>query len=72
MRGYIANKVDQRRTGDRNALEALRNLFGDLLFHVEIPQSIEIRYSQAARSDIYRYKPIVWPRLQWRVWLMKS
>ena len=55
--GYVANKVDQRRIGDRNALEILRRLFGDLVLQAEIPQSIEVRYSRGVRSDIFRFKP---------------
>ncbi len=55
--GYVANKFSQRRVGDRNALDALQQLFKGQVFRAVIPNSVEVRYSQAVRSDIYRYNP---------------
>jgi chromosome partitioning protein len=55
--GYVANKYVERRLGDRNVIEALNKLFDTAVYETIIPSSIDIRYSQAARTDIYRYSP---------------
>ncbi len=55
--GYVSNKVVPRRLGDRSALSGLEQLFGELLFPVSIPTSIDIRYSKAIRRDIYAFAP---------------
>ena len=55
--GIVANKVQMHRLGDRNALEVMQQVFGDKLFRAVIPQSIDIRYSKAVGSDIFRYGP---------------
>lgn len=55
--GYVPNKFMQRRIGDRNAMAMLRQLFGGYVFDRPIPHSVELRYSQAVRSDIFRYSP---------------
>ena len=61
--GYVANKVQHHRLGDQNALEAMRQLFGPLLYQSIIPQSVDVTYSQSARSDVFRFsrhdQPIV-------------
>ncbi len=53
--GYVANKVRQHILGDQNALEAMRQVFGPLLYQAIIPSSVEVSYSQSARSDVFRY-----------------
>jgi len=55
--GYVANKFMSQRIGDRNAIESLRQLFAKQVYDTIIPHNIDIRYSQAARSDIYRFAP---------------
>jgi chromosome partitioning protein len=55
--GIVANQVASHQVGDRNALAVLRELFKDQLFDSFIPHSVDIRYSQAARTHIYRYGP---------------
>ncbi len=55
--GYVANKYVERRLGDRNVIQALHKLFDGAVYETIIPGSIDIRYSQAARTDIYRYSP---------------
>ena len=61
--GYVANKVRQHLLGDQNAMEAMRQVFGPLLYQAVIPSSVEVPYSQSARSDVFRYsrrdQPIV-------------
>jgi len=55
--GYVANKYVERRLGDRNVIDALHQLFNSAVYETIIPSNIDIRYSQAARMDIYRYSP---------------
>lgn len=55
--GYVANKYLGQRIGDRNAIVSLQQLFNGLMYESIIPNSIDVRYSQAARSDIYSYAP---------------
>lgn len=53
--GYVANKYVQRRVGDRNAIDLMQQLFKGNVFQAVIPASIEVRYSQQARLDLYRF-----------------
>mgnify|MGYP000861746050 CR=1 FL=1 len=53
--GYVANKFAQRRVGDRNAIDLMQQLFKGNVFQAVIPASIEVRYSQQARLDLYRF-----------------
>jgi len=55
--GYVGNKYVERHLGDRNVMEALHQLFNSAVYETVIPSSIDIRYSQAARTDIYRFSP---------------
>jgi cellulose biosynthesis protein BcsQ len=51
----VANKYVQRRVGDRNASDLIQQLFKGNVFQAMIPASIEVRYSQQARMDLYRF-----------------
>ncbi len=53
--GYVANKYVPRRVGDRNAIDLMQQLFKGNVFQAMIPASIEVRYSQQARMDLYRF-----------------
>ncbi len=53
--GFVVNKFVPRRIGDRNAYDVLQQLFKGQVFQATVPASIEVRYSQAARTDLYRY-----------------
>ena len=55
--GYVANKYVAQRLGDQNVIQALHQLFDGAVYEAIIPNNVDIRYSQAARTDIYRYSP---------------
>lgn len=55
--GYVANRVNRRRLGDVQMLEALEEQFKGLLFKTAIPDSVEIRYAKGVLQDVFRYNP---------------
>lgn len=55
--GYIPNRVNEHRLGDKQMLQVLTDQFNGLVFSSRIPESVEIRYAKGVLQDVFRYNP---------------